>query len=316
MRNHRDNLLTEIKAGKNMEENLGKYSNRLMEIYYEYALIDFTMNYFTYYEVVKYNENPQIQKINHLTDSVNHIIKEAVLNKFDSTVMEQSIEKLLTIRKEIMDKMQSLTAYTDSFQIYEYVLNRLELNYADEVLDMDDTSVTREILQYVFDTKDNVVINDKIKEVIGQLPIRMTKSKFFDLLSNSLTVYKGADKSSVDYYLYMMRTSAMLYKTSNMKEDFKDLADYLAELSKVDYKNLDKETYLNLVSGVQERAGFIKDMVDAYVLLITLINNLCVLLMTNPYAGCSEEEAEKSCKDIINELNKNFEKKKLPEMKE
>lgn len=312
----KDSLLSELKADKNMEENLGKFSDRLMGLYHEYALIDFTMNYFTFYEIVKGKENPEVENIASLTAKVNAIIKEAFIECSEPSIKEGAFEELLALRQLATEKMEILTAYTDCVQIYEYVLNRLELSFGGAVPDIDERKAANEILQYIFDTKDNVVINDKIKEILGQLPIRMTKSRYFDLLSNSLTVYKGAERSSVDGYVYMLRTSAMLYRTEAMKEDFIELGAFAEKLRKVDYRNLDQGTYLALCAELQKNAKFIRHMVDAYVLLVTLVNNLSILMISNPYSIDHRDEVETACMDIIKEINDNFSNDQLSDIKE
>ncbi|HBY72917.1 MAG TPA: hypothetical protein DEG06_11815, partial [Lachnospiraceae bacterium] len=80
------------------------------------------------------------------------------------------------LRKEIMKRMNYLSIYLDIFQIYEYVFNRTEYRFKqDEIMIVENDDFARKILRYIFDTEDNVVINAKIMETIGQLPVRITK---------------------------------------------------------------------------------------------------------------------------------------------
>ena len=46
-------------------------------------------------------------------------------------------------------------------------------------------------MQFILEDEDNMAINRKISQVIGQLPVRLTKNKFFEMLSNGLSIYKG-----------------------------------------------------------------------------------------------------------------------------
>ena len=43
-----------------------------------------------------------------------------------------------------------------------------------------DENFTRTIMQFILEDEDNMMINSKIKDVIGQLPVRLTKNKFFE----------------------------------------------------------------------------------------------------------------------------------------
>ncbi len=51
-----------------------------------------------------------------------------------------------------------------------------------------------------------MTINYKIQDVIGQLPVRLTKNKFFEMLSDGMSVYEGGTKESLNSFLYMIRT--------------------------------------------------------------------------------------------------------------
>lgn len=301
-----DSILNEINDGKNLDGNLSKYSGNLITNYYEYALVRLTMNYFTYYEVVKDKENPQVKIVKKLEKSIHTIMKNAYLSKFDGNIVEDSVKKLDQYRQEIIGKMQILTTYTDMLQVYEYVLNRLEYRFSKDIPSIDTETVIKEITSYIFESKDNVIINDKIKDIIGQLPIRMTKTKYFNLLSDSLAMYKGSDNSSMENYLYIMKTSAMLYKPVGIDEEYSNLISLTKELESTDYKNLNHKSYKSLVNKLQKGAEFIRDLVDIYVELEEIINNLYVLLLASPYVIHTDEKTEEVCIGILSKLNSNF----------
>ena len=75
---------------------------------------------------------------------------------------------------------------------------------------IDNTYMTNEIMHYILSDKDNVVINGKISEIVGQLPVRMLKDRFFEHIRDAFTLYHGAGKDSIDDFYYTLSTSAML----------------------------------------------------------------------------------------------------------
>lgn len=87
------------------------------------------------------------------------------------------------MRNNIIRKMQALTYYVDKYNVYEFAYNRVEYKYHDYDMpaNYSDEEFTRKIMKYIFDDEDATIINSKICEIIGQLPIRMTKSKIFDM---------------------------------------------------------------------------------------------------------------------------------------
>lgn len=304
--NSRNNILKEINDGKNLEVALPEFGQTLMNYYYESGLIRLAMNYFTFYEVVKDKGNPQIKNVKKLTKLIHSILKEGYLSEFDGKKSESLISKLDGCRTEITNKMQILTTYTDMLQVYEYVLNRLEYKYTKTVPKVENEKAVQEIIGFIFETKDNIVIHNRIQEVIGQLPIRFAKTKYFELLSNSLSVYKGSDKESVENYIYILKTSGMLYKPDGMVESFSNLSRLIEELKTADYKNLDHKTYVSLCKKLKKSADFINDMADVYVELEEIVNHLYVVLLTLPYVSDTDGIIEDSCKYILSKLNQNF----------
>ena len=62
------------------------------------------------------------------------------------------LARLEALRQKAMQKMEVLTAYTDCFQVYEHVLNRLELHYApmEEKRSLpEDEELANEILRFL-----------------------------------------------------------------------------------------------------------------------------------------------------------------------
>ena len=92
--------------------------------------------------------------------------------------------------------MEANTAYTDVFQAYEYVLNRLEGRFEPQLMGNrnvrpDEEEWTAEIMAYIMDTDEPMVVNERVQSVVGQLPIRLTRNKFFAMVEEGMSVYKA-----------------------------------------------------------------------------------------------------------------------------
>ncbi len=325
-------ICKDIQKGVNLDFNIPQYFNRLVTLYEQYAKIKFSMLYYTFYE--NYAEDNKSRPIEEevLLKVMNQIVRDNLLNDFSGETMETGVKELDSIRNTIISRMKILTAYTDIFQVYEYIFNRIEYNYEDKIDEIDDEAFVSEVISYIFDTKDNVIINEKIKEVIGQLPVRLTKSRYLDLVKDSLTIYKGADRSSLDSYLYMIKTGAMLYEQEDMDTAYPHLYNLRKELETLDYKNLTKEEYLSYTEKIDEAAFFINSSVDFYYGLQECVNHLYVMLILAPYAymegyrieGPQGEMKflllptdEDNCKKLIHDINQHFfDEKKVPLEKE
>jgi hypothetical protein len=243
--------------------------------------VKFTIHYYTFYEY--YAESyPEGWEEEGLLKEFNNLLKEYYLKGEAGLKTEEGIEKLNSLRNSCIKKMQVLTAYTDIFQVFEYVLNRIEYRFKEITDDISDEDFSSKAISYIFDTQDNVIVNSKIKEVLGQLPIRMTRQKYFELLKNSISVYKDGDISSLESFLYMIRTCSMLYNTEEMKE-YPYLMNLRKEFIDENYKDITKERYEELTKLLEESAEYINKRVDYYFGLQECINNLYVMLLSSPY---------------------------------
>lgn len=203
-------IASEITKGKNLEENLEKYGKGLTSLYNGLAYIKLSMNYYTILNMIKDNEIDD-EHFLEIFQGVNEVIE---LSSIDSSVAERSmlVERIESLRNQIISIMESVTDYVDKFKVYEHVLNRVEHRYDDSVFDEEyyNTYMTNDIMHYIFSDKDNVSINARISDVVGQLPVRMSKGRFYDHISDAFTLYHGAQKQTIDDFYYSLSTSAML----------------------------------------------------------------------------------------------------------
>lgn len=208
---------------------------------------------------------------------------------------ESRLSELEELRRKAMDKMEVLTAYTDCFQVYEHVLNRLELRYVpseEKQALPDDEALANEILRFLTSSRDSALMNERIQMVMEQLPIRFTKSKFFSMVQEGLSIYKGSEKSSLDAIMYVLRTESMLQLPDNMKEGYEDLYEILSMLSGADYKNLSQEEFNRLADGLQIASGQILDISGQLMLEMDLINDLYVMHLAGTHAVMDAAEKQ------------------------
>ena len=202
---------------------------------------------------------------------------------------EKREEEALSLRKESTQIMELLSAYTDRFTVYEYVLNRLEYRFSGASLEVgySDEDMTQEILQKLSSETDQTVRQSMLVSIIEQLPMRMTRKRFFQVLAEGMDAYKGSDKEAVDGQLFMLRTAAMLEEPAEFKlETFKQAP--LSAVSEAEWNKL----HDMLADAMEE----LNSQMDRMLLLQELINDLCVVTMTD---GCTWTEQHKTCSSII-----------------
>ena len=312
-------ICREIRNGIQVEENIQNLFHYLADDYHNYAGLRLAMHYFAFYEAYSDNEETWSKDALETTNRVNQIIDGYILKNKNGEELEKAINDIVLIRNDIIKRMDVLTAFTDVFQTYEYVLNRLEYRYYKSLEPVNNDELARDILRYIFDTEDNLVINTKIQSMIGQLPIRITKQKYFELIWKSLNAYLGSEVSSLESYLYMLRTSSMLYYKKEMESFYPGLWETKETLSKISFKDLSKEDFDKTQNKIRAVAAFLENEATVYYELEEIVNEIYSMLLCQPYTGKESEkveilnEAATSVLAGVNEYFLNKEKKELPE---
>lgn len=274
-----------ISRGKHVEALLPEYVSRSVEIHDSHARLKLMMEYYVFYEMISEGINPYIDTARDTAQSLHQVIRTLFadgepLAEQEYRELEETLQRL---RQEVTEKMQVLTAYVDRFVVYEYILNRLQYRFEDQEMIAEDSVFAQEVLSFIFSAGDAVAVNDNIRTVLGQLPVRMTRSRYFDLIRESISVYKGSDQSALEGHLYMFRTNAMLYRTPAMEKYFTEFIPVLKELQELDYENLDGGAYQIYAEKIRVNASKLNDISDLYMLLQQLINEVYSVVLAEPY---------------------------------
>ena len=268
--------LSKLHNGNDVREALSEYLGQSMHLYGDYARVKLMMEYFLYYETLAECMKQCTDAVKEDTDEINKIISEFLDTKSSDDIRRHK-KALAGMRDVIIEKMEVLTAYVDRFIVYEYVLNRLQYRFDDMAAIPEDIPFTRDVLQFIFGSGDNAAINDNIRFVVGQLPVRMARSHYFDLIRQCLSIYKGNEKEALDNFLYMFRTSATLYHTDNMGKYFTEFVPVLEEFASVGYENITKDVYEIYLEKLNINTSKIRELCDLYMQLGSIVNDMYVM---------------------------------------
>ncbi len=302
-------VANEINKGKNLEMNLPKFANSMMSLYNGLAYIKMSMNYYTFYETLKEKEyqNSALTDVKEYVDRLNAIIQKEVIDHGNMEATKESTQELLNIRNDIISIMEVVTSYVDKLRIYEYILNRVEYRFDEQELDEEyyNTYMTNDIMHYILSEQDNVVVNGKISEVVGQIPVRMSKGKFYEHLKDAFSIYHGAQKGTIDDFVYTIRTSSMLDTPKGFGDRFKEINEMYQELVKADYKNITQDEFKRLSGILTIASQNMTNTADLFVSLTQLINDTLTITLSKMYAFHDVEEIEKGI-HVINSIYQGF----------
>lgn len=299
-------IMKEIIKHNDLEKNLPAYANAYINSAYEYSLIHLVLNYYTLKEVQddtgNIREDAYLSKV---MDDIHTLLFKTLLSEDLNEDYTKIIEEIHEIRNHMIKKMTVLTAYTDALQIYEYVMNRIEYGIKGEKIEIEETELAAKVFQYLFKDNDKMVVNSKIQMVTGQLPIRMTKSKFFDYLTDTLHIYNGSDQSSVDDFVTMLKSTALLEIPEGFESDYPEVYELIKKFETSDFKKMDYESYNHLMDQFTMITNHLTELVSNYLLTMEIINDLYVALLAMPYEK-NEEETVWTSISMLNGLHDAF----------
>ncbi|NLJ95962.1 MAG: hypothetical protein GX321_02315 [Clostridiales bacterium] len=307
---------------RNLEKNIPDFMNDVVGKYYAYASVQLALLYYTYYEMYCDDNSHWDRGLLDYSKSLTDLVADLGNLSKSGKELEDKVKALDKLRDQVKSKMDVISSYRDLFEIYEYALNRVEYRFKSmEDIDNieDDEEFAKEVLRFIFDSDDNVQINELIKEVIGQLPIRITRQKFFDYLSEGLYELTGVQEATLDTYIYIIRSRATLDITDTIKEEYPDLWSKKEALEGLDFKEITKKDYEEASALIEEVGFFIDTISTAYYVLMEVINQLYVILICASYVGTvtnEEQKLEDAAFYIINDINKVFYDKKAEEPSE
>lgn len=266
--------------------------NRFLEedvpdCYFSMAVIQASINHYLLYEAwagepetddVRSHRLEELPAAKSIVDRLNVFMDEAYRDDLgDTKAMKESV---LELREEVKQIAMAVATYTDCFRLYEYLLNRVKPETEPEYKAFNNDAVARDVLSAIFKSGDNAVINDNIKTCVSNLPLRMTKNKFFDIIEGVFNRYIDTDSSSLDREIYMLRSSAGIYERKS--EHFPELEDRLNKFTEFDYSNMSEETYRKATELLGDTVSVLTDISELLQVSEQVINLLVVMLAMYP----------------------------------
>ena len=260
-------------------ENILNTAKSLAEEYSEMAVMNLSMEFYEFYE--KFFDL-QIDYIENGREAVKSISK-AVRNIYTGeTADEDVINELSVLRDEMIDRTEVIEAVADYLRIHEYILNRTELKFKEEIPEPDNDEEVRKMLRFIFESDDNTVVNLRIREMIAQMPVRITSGRFFDLLREAFSVYKDSERETLKGFVYLIMSAAGLGESSEGKY-FKDLEKYKKAFSEIDYNSVTEAEYLEYTNLIADASGELSLRSEFLLSAVRVLNALLTYYLLKPW---------------------------------
>ena len=289
-------IIRQLQKGKNVESGLALFSSSMMNTANRLSFVRLAMNFCTLYEVAVEMQKEGIDVASAAGGSLEllcRLVETACRDGICGEAQEQAVVLADNLRESLMKQVRGLNYYYDCFAVEEYVLNRVEYRFRAPGAPYSEDLLRQEIMQYITSDQDRIIMRDKISSVIGQLPLRMTKQRFLQIVQDGLSVYTGSEQRTVSDLIYMIRTSALLEEPENALQSDPELAGIYAKLKDIDSSSLDRESYEAAGKELEKGTNRLNNLQDLAVLEQGLVNDLYVIFLSSPYAMYDVEE--RSC---------------------
>ncbi|PKM68053.1 MAG: hypothetical protein CVU95_05245 [Firmicutes bacterium HGW-Firmicutes-2] len=296
-----DTLKKSLKNHSNLEDTLRTVVMEGQYHYLEFLTTNLILEYLTFIEVIGEEDTKElIEKDLQLKEIINSIQEtmsepdrwlNASMDKKEDVWM-----RLNMFRDSLSDQVAVLAGYDDQIKQYAYILRRKFSNPEVEVAEKDISvdHAVMEIMAYLFEYEDNMTINNRIKSVYGELPVRMSKIKFYEWIEQALLGLKGIHKKDLDNYLtYMEETyapeSIKGYGTvmASVYEDIKVFEDLFED-------HIEESEVSCLYEGMEGIRRLLESCVSLYTYTTTVINNMMGML------NCLSQESYEEKKALLN----------------
>ena len=156
---------------------------------YEYAVSKFALNFFTVKEMLEDKKEKIEPEIVSFIMGINKLVNTYVAGKCGE-VDPKDMLLVSDMRNKVTARMKVLTAYTDAFELYEYILNRKEFGFDENVTEevekmfseYDVDAFSQEIYNFIFAKMEEgrffktgepyvMVVNRAFADWLGENPI-------------------------------------------------------------------------------------------------------------------------------------------------
>lgn len=282
-----------------MESRNGK---RMMTAAGRYAYSRFALNFTMYYESMADYFRLGIQNFDRFSPAEKEMLDGLRRNNQELIALvcgflrgETTVAKMHDFRCRILQDAEKTAAYIDCFGIYDYVLKRLEGRFDDEdeeSVTETDREIVNEMMRFVISAEESMERNQRIKMLLAELPMRFTRNKFFSMIRQSLTVYEGADRQTLEQAIKALKREALLTLPQGMEEGHTQLYKNLKKLEEADYKNLDKDGFLKLQEVFGEARDILFNQSTDRMSLMEIVNDLYVMCLAGPDMLMDSREKE------------------------
>ena len=227
-------------------------------------------------------------------------LKDGALSEEASEIMKAlfaylsgalDLSDCISLRKKNAERMQAVSAAIDSYKLAEFLMNRIEHRFIGErelPADYSDLEFSGEIMAWISQKKDEAR-GIAVSEILEQLPVRMTKERFLEILIQRLGIYRASDTEAFSGILSQLVSAAALENGDFSYAPLPALSEILNLFREKNPQDITEEEFRTARGRLGELSVQLNRDSERCSLRASVLNNLETLLLTGePDPGSPE----------------------------
>ncbi len=200
---------------------------------------------------------------------------------------QELAEALLTFRVSLLERVEALSALAGELSLYEYICKRI-VGVEEADPESDDEEIARELLHAIFESEDPMVTNLRIQYMVSCLPVRMTKSRFYDLLAQNLSLYGESDTVALQGFCYRIRSAAAMGEGKRI-DAYEELYRVLDEMKALALSQLTEKDAKDCMERLELAGDSVRAEMELLENVTYAVNNLTVICMLKEHEDIADE---------------------------
>ncbi len=193
-----------------------------------------------------------------------------------------SLAECVSLRKKNAERMQAISCAIDAYTLAEYLMNRVEHRFLGERElpgDYSDLTFTAEIMAY-FSQKKDEARGIAVSEILQELPVRMTKERFLEILIQRLGIYRASDTEAFEGILLQLRAAAAVGEQDLQYEPASRLSEILGIFREKNPRDITEEEFYSARERLTEISVRLNRDSERATIRAYVLNNLETLLLS------------------------------------
>lgn len=242
------------------------------------ASVDLAMNYVQLKEQLEEIEKSQLDKFGleedlQLIEKALYHLEDIANDKAEKIIYEDNFRQL---KKSLKTTIEVLIGYNDQIEVYESLIERYQVKGQEIPMAQE---LAGDMIQFAFQGQDKMMMNQKIKELLKLVPVRMTKDNLEIKLRESLSLFYGGHEKDLEEFLKSAVQTFIPESIEGYGQVLPEIAKQLDSMRELKFKELGQDKATHLLKELTQMSGEMECLLDLCTTMVTMLNKLLLIVV-------------------------------------